>query len=376
MPCLKGNTVHIDLGALVENLAALKALLAKPDVGIMAVIKSDAYGHGLIQVAKALWKHGIWGFGISEIEEAIALRQAGIKSPILLLSGLCQGTEEQVLGLDLITGVPDLGTLEGLERAASKRGVMAKVHLKIDTGMGRLGLTIEELIQIVRDRSHWPHLRFTGLYSHLSAADDPGDPFNQDQIQRFEKAIVKIKALGWHPPEIHLANSAGLIHFKNAHHHLTRPGIALYGAYPGDQARLKLRLRPVMSFKSQVISIRSVPKGFPISYGHTYYTKRPSKIAVVPVGYDDGYPRSLSNKAWALVRGIRCPVIGSICMKALMLDVTKAEGVRQGDEVVFLGRQGQDTITIEELAMWAGTISYELLCLLGTRNQRHFIKER
>ncbi len=374
MPCLKSNRVEINLEALKHNLQALKSLLSSPQTGIMAVVKSDAYGHGLVEVSKALESAGVWGFGISEIEEAYILRDAGLSSPIVLLSGLCPGTEAEVVELGLITGVPDISTLDALEKAAFQTGRTATVHLKIDTGMGRLGLSQSELLQVLQALESWPHLKFEGLFSHLSAADEPEDPLNREQIKRFKDMLRAVKGTGWAPQFVHLANSAGLIHFQDAHFNLVRPGIALYGSYPGDASRDVISLKPVMSFKSKVISVRDVPRGYPISYGHTFVTTRSSKIAVVPVGYDDGYLRALSNRAEVLIQGIRCPVVGRVCMKALMVDVTGIETVTKGDEVVLLGSQQGESITAEDMALWADTISYELLCLLGTRNRRNFLK--
>ncbi len=372
MPCLNSNRVCVDLDALEKNLQALKECLASPSTGIMAVVKSDAYGHGLLEVSRALESLGVWGLGISEIEEAFALREAGVSLPIVLLSGICPGTEDDVVHLNLITGVPDLHTLNMLERAASRADRHIQVHIKVDTGMGRFGLTADELEMVSRSLASWPHLKFSGLYSHLSAADDPEDLFTQEQIKRFRAMLDTIRSAGWNPRFIHLANSAGLIHFPETHFNLVRPGIALYGSYPGRSSEDSVSLQPVMSFKSRIISIRDVPAGYPVSYGHTWHTERASRIAVIPVGYDDGYLRSLSSKARVIIRGKLCPVIGRICMKAMMVDVTGVDNLYMGDEVILLGSQEGMSVRAEELAGWADTISYELLCLLGTRNRRYF----
>ena len=374
MPCLTSNKVEIDLEALEHNFRVLEALLSGSGARMLAVVKSDAYGHGIVEVSKALEALGAWGFGISEIEEGHILRDAGISSPILLMSGLCPGTEDEVIKLDLITGIPDKALLNALERAAAKAGRRARVHLKVDTGMGRLGLSGSEFQEVLNERSAWPHLEFQGIFSHFSAADTPEDPLNQEQIDRFTRMLRMAEHGGWIPDAVHMANSAGLIHFPQARFNLARPGIALYGAYPGDASRHKVNLRPVMSFKSKVISLKDVPEGFTVSYGHTFVTARASRIGVVPVGYDDGYPRRLSNRGRVLVRGRSCPVVGRICMKALMVDLTGVDGASTGDDVVLLGSQHGATITVEEVAQWADTISYELLCLLGTRNQRRYLK--
>ncbi len=368
----KFNIITIDIDALKHNFHALSKLLAPKCMGIMAVVKSDAYGHGLIEVSKALVKEGAKFLGISEVEEAAQIRDAGITTPILLLSGLALGAEKDAFYYDLIPGVADLSSLNALEETARLYDVKKDVHIKVDTGMGRLGFSIDEAKDIFLKKDEWPHLNFSGLYSHLSASDDPEDPFTYNQLNKFLSFISFLKKRGLLPPIIHMANSGGVINFPETHFDIVRPGLALYGAYPGEASKEKIHLRPVMSFKSKIISIHKRAANSPVSYGHTYYTKRESKIAVVPVGYDDGYLRALSNKASVLVNGQLCPVVGRICMKALMIDITDIDGVNINDEVVLLGKQGSNEITIEMLAEWANTISYEIMCLLGTRNQRIF----
>ena len=364
------NQIEIDLMAVRHNFTVLNGLLKNTGARIMAVVKSDAYGHGLLEVSQVLESAGVWGFGVSDVEEAISLREGKIAAPILFLSGLPPGAEKEVMALDLIPGVTDVSSLDTLERVASMRDKTCIVHLKVNTGMGRLGFSPDELYEVVKELRQWPHLCFEGLYSHLSSADDPLDPFNTVQLNTFASVLDQVKDIGWKPLTIHLANSAGLIHFPSAHYDLVRPGLAIYGSYPGPQSQKNLGLRPVMSFRSEIISIRNLAEGSPVSYGHSFYTKRPSRIAVIPVGYDDGYSRSMSNRSIVLIRGRRCPVVGSICMKSFMVDVSMLNGVTPGEEAVLLGRQGDEIITAEDLAQWSGTISYELLCLLGSRNKR------
>jgi len=376
------NRIEIDLTAVCHNFTVLNGLLKNTGACIMAVIKSDAYGHGLLEVSQVLESAGVWGFGVSDVEEAISLREGKITAPILFLSGLPSGAEKEVMALDLIPGITDVSSLDTLERVASTRDKTCIVHLKVNTGMGRLGFSPDELYEVVKELRQWPHLCFEGLYSHLSSADDPLDPFNTVQLNIFASVLDQVKGIGWKPLTIHLANSAGLIHFPSAHYDLVRPGLAIYGSYPGPQSQKSLGLRPVMSFRSEIISIRNLAEGSPVSYGHSFYTKRPSRIAVIPVGYDDGYSRSMSNRSIVLIRGRRCPVVGSICMKSFMVDVSMLDGVHIGDEAVLLGRQGDEIITAEDLAQWGitaedlaqwgSTISYELLCLLGSRNKRFF----
>ncbi|HID98556.1 MAG TPA: alanine racemase [Thermodesulfobacteriaceae bacterium] len=369
------NHLVIDLRAAVRNFAEIRGLVRDTGAQIMPVVKSDAYGHGMVRIVRALEKRdGIWGFGISNLEEAVILRQNGVSARLMLMSGVWPGSEEDVLGLDVIAGVTDMAALERLEKKAGAREIELAVHLKVDTGMGRFGLSRKDLLKAVAVRSSWPHLRFEGLYSHLSSADVPEDPFNRIQIRSFQDILDAVRKLGWQPSMVHLANSAGTIHFPGSHYNMVRPGLAFYGCYPGEASRKFVQLSPVMEYKSRVACVRESPGQFPVGYGHSFVTSGPSRIAVVPVGYDHGYMRALSNRANVLIRGERCRVVGRISMKALMVDVTRLKSVSVGEEVVLIGSQGAESITLEELAGHAGTISYELMCLLGRRNRKK-IKE-
>jgi alanine racemase len=366
------NRIEIDLSALSHNLTVLKGLLKSTGARIMAVIKSDAYGHGLLEVARELESAGVWGFGISDIEEAVALREGRINAPIVFLSGLPPGTEKEVMALDLIPGITDTSSLDTMESFASTMDQACRVHLKVDTGMGRMGFSPDALYEVVKGFRRWPHLYFEGLYSHLSSAEDPPDPFNTVQLNTFASVLDQVKDMGWKPLIVHLANSAGLVNFPSTHYDLVRPGLAIYGSYPGPQSKRVIELRPAMSFFSKIIGINKLAERSPVSYSHIFYTKSPSRIAVVPVGYGDGYLRSMSNRSEVLIRGRRCPAVGNICMKSFMVDVSMLDGVNIGEEVVLLGGQGDEIITAEDLARWSGTISYELLCLLGSMNKRFF----
>ena len=366
------NTIVVDLVALKKNAGTLKRLLAEGSPGLIPVIKSDAYGHGLMETAKALLETGIHGLAISELEEANKLRAAGIDAPLLLISGILPGTEKEAIALEATVSVVRPGDLDRLEKAARETGAGVPVHLKVDTGMGRLGLEPGQVLQAWENRSRWPSLHLQGLFTHLCCADEPEDPMNQIQRMRFEGLIEELKKVGWIPGVVHVANSAGLVNLHWTRTYAARPGIALYGGYPGTESRKRIRLQPVMSFSSRIISTRKVKGGEPIGYGATFWAPGPGRVAVVPVGYDDGYPRGLSNRSQVLVKGKRCPVIGNICMKALMIDITGVDGVQEGEEVVLLGSQGGERITVEELAGLSGTISYELLCMLGSRNRRIF----
>ncbi len=340
---------------------------------VIPVIKSDAYGHGLEQTAAVLADLGVWGFAVSDVEEAHQVRELGIDLPILMLSGIFPGQEEAAVDLSLTVGVHNHELLDSLNKIGFARKKPISVHIKADTGMTRFGFSLPDLFDVVCRRSSWPFLKFEGLYSHLTSADNPHDPSVNRQIKKFEEILEVAKGCNWHPACVHLANSAGSIHFSKVVYDCIRPGLVLYGAYPGDASRSLIELRPVMEFRSKIVSLRKVAANVPVGYSHTFSTRSPSKIAVIPVGYDDGYMRSGSNRAKVLVKGVRCQVVGNICMKSSMIDVSQVPDPKIGDEVVLLGSQAGDQITIEELASWTGTISYELLCLLGTRNKRVYI---
>ncbi len=367
------NKILISSENIKKNLLSLCRKASVEPSRVIPVIKSDGYGHGLDKVARILADLGVWGFGVSEVEEAWNIRKLGIDGPILMLSGLYPGQEEAAIELDLTVGVYDRAQLDALNQAGSRQNKSVSIHLKADTGMTRFGFSGDELVLIARQRHTWPFLNFGGLFSHLASADDPEDRATSAQIARFEQMLGQVRNAGWHPRCVHLANSAGAINFRQAIFGFIRPGLALYGAYPGRASQASIDLTPAMAFYSHIIALKEVNAGVAVGYSGTFSTSKPSKIAVIPVGYDNGYLRSSSNSAKVLVRGVRCPVVGNICMKSLMIDVTQVPETRIGDEVALLGQQGNDEITIEELSSWAGTISYELLCLLGTRNRREYV---
>lgn len=367
------NRLAVDLAAIRQNFRALASLHGLGASRLLAVVKCDAYGHGMIEVSRALVEEGAWGLAVFDVTEGELLRSNGINARIFLLSGFSQGDEEEIIALGLIPGVTSHVQIDALEKAAARRNAHCKIHLKADTGMGRMGFDPDEIPHILRARGNYPHLAFSGLYTHLSSADDPEDPENQRQIETFSRLLATVRHLGWDPPLLHVANSAGLIHLPASIFSLARIGLAIYGAYPGEKARRKILLRPAMSYTSRIAEIRTLSPGSPVGYGHRFRCTRTSRVAVLPVGYDDGYFRSLSGSAQVIIRGRRRPVIGNICMKALMVDVTDAPQTEVGDAAILLGRQADEEITLEELAAWSGTISYEVMCSLGARNIKSYL---
>ena len=370
----ENSLVEIDLSAISYNLRKLYLITHPKGCKLMPIVKSDAYGHGLLEVTKELLKHDIWGLGIYELEEAAILRQAGIGEQIFLLSGLLNGDAKRAIELDLTIGIVAKRELCELNLAAKALSKRVNVHLKVDTGMGRFGLLPNDIFDVITSRSKWPYLNIEGLYSHFSCADDEKSPQNIKQLRLFKTILRDLKGHGFIPRFIHMANSAAIFNFKESLFNLARPGIAIYGAYKRDN--LGDILRPALSFSSKVVDIKELSKGSGISYGHTTYLKRDSKVALVPVGYDNGFLRALSNRADVLIKGKRCKVLGAICMKTIIVDVTHVSDVEIGERVTLIGEERGNEMSVVELADRAGTISYELLCLIGKLNRRRFVKSR
>lgn len=366
------TTAFIDTAALKYNFNRLKSLAAQ-STKIMAVVKANAYGHGDVETAKALIDEGCGFFGVAMPEEGARLRGAGIKGSIVVLGGAFPSQAKMIFDFDLTPVIFDLNSASALNEYALKRGEVKKVHVKIDTGMGRLGLQPGEVKDFFSQFAQFKHLSVEGALSHFSSADkadQAGAAFSRKQLKAFEGAVKDINGSGHDPEFLHICNSAAIVDLKDAHFNMIRPGLMLYGSYPAKRFRDKLKLKPVMQLKTRVLCVKNVPKGFSVSYGRSFITKKPAVIATLPVGYGDGLPRALSNKGEALINGKRAPIAGTVCMDLTMCDVTGIPGVRAGDEAVIIGVQGQDAITVEEVAEKAGTISYEILCGVSARVPR------
>jgi alanine racemase len=381
MPPLSFNRVEIDLSALQENFLNIQRTVG-PQVKIMAVVKSDAYGHGLVACSKALNRAGARTFGVAEVWEGAKLREAGLESEIVVLLG---GTSEliaDIIRYDLTPVAYDVDFLTGLSHHAVRMKKDVKVHLKIDVGMGRLGVLPEEAETYVSLIKRLPGITLAGFLSHLPAADLPeARHMTDEQLAHFKEILGRLQKGKVQENVRHIANSAALLYFPESRLDMVRPGISLYGCYPdASPARAKsflpdLQLRPVMSFKTRVIQVKELGPGSGISYGHTFVTRRKSRIAILPVGYADGYLRNLSNRAQVLIGGRRAPVCGRVCMNATMVDITDLPPFHAGEEVVLLGHQGESMVTADEIAEWMETISYEVLCLFGTFNERVFVND-
>jgi len=364
------NRVEIDLSAVRHNFSEAKRLV-KPEVAVFPVVKSDAYGHGLIPVAQALQEQGADGFFVSTMEEAATLRQAGVWTPIILHLPESKRDAFEIVEFNISPVVYNFEFIDALSRESQNRDRVAGTYIKVDTGMGRLGVGITDLPAILSYVRGKEGIKVLGLMSHLSCADSSNDrDYTLSQLGHFNEAINIGRDLGFELPQNHIANSAGLMAYPAARMNLVRPGIMIYGAYPGKDMQGVAALRPVMTFKSKVIQVKKIPAGASISYGRRYVTPEAKTIAVVPVGYDAGYSRSISNRGEVLIRRKRAPVLGTVCMCLTMIDVSHIEGVAVDDEVVIFGRQGDQVISVDEVADRAGTISYDLLCAVGSRNPR------
>jgi alanine racemase len=367
------NHLTIELSALAHNLNQVKAIVGEK-TKIMGVVKADAYGHGLVAVAKTLEKNRVHCLGVAHFREAMELRNRGISLPIVILCGIRTREEAQaVVDHGLIPTLLDLAVTEVLAAECARKKALARAYLKVDTGMGRLGLAPSELVSFLNQVTRFKEIRIEGLTSHFSSADEAEPEFTETQIRSFRKAVEAGRAMGLDLPLNNLANSAGLMKFKDAHFDMVRPGIMLYGGLPSPDFNPPVVLKPVMRFSGEVIQVRDVPDHTPVSYGRIYYTQGPRRIAVLSAGYGEGLPRNLSNRGRVLIRGKKVPITGRVCMNMTMVDVSGLGDVRAGDETVFLGTQEAETITADDLASWTGTISYEILCSVGQRNPKEYV---
>jgi len=336
----------------------------------MAVVKADAYGHGAIEITRSLLRHGISRFAVVSVEEGIALRQAGINAPIVVLGPLFPEQITGVLFHQLTPVVSDLGIMPSLSEAVHKLSIAYPIHIKVETGMGRLGLRMRDVDSLIQTLPLDGPLQLEGLMTHLADTDGTEDTATEEQLSAFRRIVQEIEQRGWRIPLIHATNSAGLIRFPHSHFSLVRPGIMIYGYHTLPDSVTAPSLRPVLSLRTTVAQVRTVEAGGTVSYNRTFVAKRPSRIAVLPVGYADGYNRRLSNRGVVLVHGHRVPVVGLVCMDMMMVDVTAVPGTQLGDEVILIGQQGQEAIWANEIAEWTDTIPYEILCGIGPRVPR------
>ncbi len=360
---------EIDLDAIGFNYKKIKEKAG--DKKVLAVVKANAYGHGAVEVSRELEKLGADMLGVAILQEGTELRKAGIKRPILLLSGIFPGEAESAIRYDLTPVVYSINAVLELSNEADRAGKSIPVHVKIDTGMRRLGVLPGDVGEFFERLKGLGNIRVEGVLSHFSTADSKDRGFMDEQVQIFSEAVNKIRSLGFSPDHIHIANSAAIVRDDLPDYlNMVRPGITMYGSYPSIWFRDKIELKPVMTLKSGIIQIKRISKGESVSYARKFIAERDSVIGVIPVGYADGYPRHLSNVGEVIVRGRTAKVAGLVCMDLIMIDITDVPDVGVGDEVVLWGRQGDMEMSADELARRAGTISYELFCRVSGRVPR------
>ncbi|MBF0468240.1 MAG: alanine racemase [Desulfamplus sp.] len=371
------SRLFVDLNALAGNLKALKARCSQ-DVLFMAVVKANAYGHGAVPVAKTALANGASFLAVARIHEALELREAGISSPLLLFGDVDPTQAEWLSSQDVRVSIGSLDVAREIAGAAISCGHTLKAHIKVDTGMGRLGVVmpdgsgsadesggaIDEITRIISLKG----IHVEGIYTHFANADVTDKSHARYQVERFNRLLNALEQRGIKPSICHAANSAAIMEIPQGHFNMVRAGIAMYGLWPSDQvSREIISLEPVMSVLSRIIHLKDVPSGFGISYGTTHVTSSPTRIATVPIGYADGYSRLLSSKGQMLVRGTRCPVVGRVCMDYTMIDVGHVHDVAVGDDVVVMGKQGDQQITADEIARHINTINYEVVCSFNRR---------
>ncbi len=369
--------VEIDLNAMAANFAELKKLAAKNmayNAGLVPVIKAGAYGHGMLETARCLDAQGCHLFAVSNVSEGIALRRAGFKQKILLFESTLPQDAVAIVENQLTPTVCTLDLAQAIDAQAVAAGVQVPVHIKVDTGMGRLGVDEEDALSFVQKlRDDHPRLVLEGLYTHFPLAETDRE-FTFGQMRRFRDIVYAMENQFITFTYVHAGNSMGLGDYKSELFNLARPGLMLYGLYPSEELKKKVALHPVMAVKTRIIFVKTIAKGHGVSYGHTFKAKDDMTVAVLPIGYSNGYLRSLSNNAFVLIRGLRCPVVGRVTMDQVIVDVTplgmSGDLPRLGEEAVLLGNQKDANISADEVAHWAGTISYEILCSLGNNLPR------
>jgi alanine racemase len=377
---------EIDLKAIAHNVAELRRI-TQPESRLMAVVKANGYGHGAIEVAQCALQNGAAALGVARIEEGIRIREAGIRTPVLIFGYTLPQQAADLLEYDLEPCVYTAASARKLSEAAASLGKKIRAHLKVDTGMGRLGQlpqnfqsdnstainadALEETLTI----SGLDGLELEGICTHFATADSSDKSYAEKQLHLFKNYLKRLRQAGLNPPVRHAANSAALIDMPQSHFDMVRPGIAIYGLYPSDEVQKnKVSLKPAMALKTRIIHLKKVPAGFKVSYGITHETRKPTTIATVAAGYADGLSRLLSSRGQMLVHGQRVPIIGRVCMDLTMLDVGRIEDVQIGDEVVIFGRQGNEILTVDELAALLNTINYEIVTTITARVPRVYVR--
>ena len=364
----------IDLDAVAWNMEQMKKNL-KEGTEMVAVIKTDGYGHGAVQVAAMLESYDyVWGYAVATLDEAVVLRAAEIQKPILVLGCIFPDQYPEMLEHEIRMNVYTKEMAEAISALAVEKGEQAYVHIKLDTGMARLGFPVEESsIEEIREIAALPNLVLEGVFTHFAKADEKDKTFTEMQLERFEWMTRKLKEQGITFPYIHASNSAGIIDIRKADYNLVRAGIAIYD--PSEEVdKQTVQLKPALSLKSHIAFVKDIPAGTPVSYGGDFVSEHPMRIATIPIGYGDGYPRSLSDTGYVLIRGKKAPIIGRICMDQFMVDVSDIPEAKFGDKVTLIGRDQEEYLPVEKLSELSGRFNYEFVCDLGKRIPRVYMQ--
>ncbi len=365
---------EVSLDAIEHNYNEFRKAM-KNDVKLCAVIKADAYGHGALPIGLKLQELGADCFAVATLDEAMELRMNGLNKPIIIFGFTPKQNMKAVIEHHLIQTIFNLEMAKDLSSVARELKIQAHVHINIDTGMNRIGFSPNnDSIAKIKEIHSLTNIQIDGIFSHFARADEVDKSTSNQQKKRYEDFLNQLEELGIDSNLRHMSNSAGLIDVSDAKYDMVRVGIAMYGLYPSDEVdKEQIRLQPTLTLKSHVVQVKNIDAGQPISYGGTYVTNKESKIATIPIGYGDGYPRLLSNKGEVLIAGVKAPIRGRVCMDLFMVDVTHIPNVKEGDEVVLIGSQGKETIAVEDIARIMGTINYEVVCQLGKRIPRSYV---
>ena len=367
------DTVAVtDLSAYSENLRTVFRIVG-PSVKVLAVVKGNAYGHGMEECSRTALDTGAFMLGVAYAMEGVRLREAGISAPVLVMA--CESADflDEMVACDLTVGISSVETMRELKKVLRSRSVGCRVHIKVDTGMGRVGVRTEEAERLLREALDTPGIVVEGIFTHFPSADENSDPASLEQVRVFARLLDDLSAKRLRPPLAHMCNSAGTIKFPGAHFDMVRTGLMTYGLVPYPGSEEKVRLKPALSLRSRITFVKEVPAGFTVSYGGTFVTRRPSRLATVPIGYADGYRRFLSNRGKAIVNGTLVPIAGRVCMDQTVFDVTDVGDVRPGDPITLIGSDGPARVTAEDLAEIGGTITHEIVTGITGRISRAVI---